>query len=318
MDTQLEFSWAEPDDILEIQDFLSATYGQDSIQAFPGRCRWLYFDNPLGLHVSTCRSKKQLVAVCGHLPRKVYIGDKKILAGFGIDFMVAEKWRRRGIGRRFLEMRLERFALSLSLGQSGDMSALYRNFDAVDLGSLYLGIHRRSPSVTGGLKGIARNFLVWGKGMRGTRPPADWTGEPRRAAEAATLSPDPEHFAWRYGSEPYDDYKFLSVQADRAGAVVVTRKKGTFELIVDIPRTQADLATVLACAAASGTQKETRILFGGNRWSEACDRAGFWVRPYGARIIAMTTDPWLREQLKPGVFEMTAGYADADLLRFPG
>jgi len=317
MGTQLEYSWAVLENLPEIQAFLVTTYGGDSIQAFPERCRWLYFENPLGLHISICRADGKLVAVCGHLPQQIRMGDKMVLAGFGIDFMVTKKWRRCGIGRKFLKMRLDRFSLSLSLGQSKDMNALYRSLEAVDLGPLHLGIHRARPSFSGGLKALARKNIAWSKSLGGLRPPADWTFDTCEIPQVAPQTSQPEWFSWRYNSRPYGDYCCWQPHTGKDAPLVVFRNTPDHVVIVDIYCEGKERSAVLASIAGRSQVAETRILVAGNRLKADCAKAGFWVRPLQARVIAMTTDPNLRNSLKPGIFDMTAGSADADLLRVP-
>ena len=145
----LEFGWATEGDSGEIGAFLEKAFGPTSFQAHPARQRWLYFDNPLGLHIAFCRAQGQIVALCPHVPQMIPLRGNQILAGFGIDFFVIDQWRRRGIGREFLNMRLERFPLSLSTGQSSSMGTLYANMGATDLGPFHMGYFRKHPPLRG-------------------------------------------------------------------------------------------------------------------------------------------------------------------------
>jgi GNAT superfamily N-acetyltransferase len=333
MNVNLEFRWADPDDLAEIQEFLSHTYGPDSIQALPGRCRWLYFENPLGLHVSLCRASGTIVAVCGHLPQTVRVGGREILAGFGIDFMVAPPWRRKGIGRRFLEMRLERFALCLSIGQSDEMSTLYRSVEACDLGPFHMGYFRRRPAIAGGIKSTIRNWAIWGQGHRGVRPSHDTSLKPcgfpiataystDRYANGDTAGnsssfPPAQWLVWRFESTIYQDYICLEIKdGERITGYAVCREDDRGIHLIQLLCSHSDRAKVLAALARLLPFSETRILYHGNDMHQACRKAGYLSRPHGARLVAMTADPELQSTLVPGVIDLSAGAADADLLRF--
>ena len=317
MDVNLEFRWAEPDDLVAIQDFLSHTFGADSIQAVSGRCRWLYFENPLGLHVTLCLASGTIVAVCGHLPQTVLMQGREILAGFGIDFMVTPEWRRKGIGRRFLEMRLERFPLSLSIGQSKEMGALYRSQEACDMGPMYVGIFRRRPSIGLNPKTVARDFLAWAKGRSGLRIKEGTSVVPGELKDL--IPPHTEWLRWRYATpSPYGDYVGLGLNIPgHPSGVAVCRSTTSHDLIVGIQNSPAARRESLAAIARNSVNLETRILFTGQKLGEDCRKAGFLIRPHGARLIGMTKDKELRNSLKIGAIDLTSGAADGDLLRFP-
>jgi hypothetical protein len=231
--------------------------------------------------------------------------------------MVAKEWRRRGIGRKFLKMRLERFPLSLSLGQSREMSWLYRSLDAVDLGSLYLGIHRSRPSVALRPKVMVRNNFAWLRSLNGLRPRNGSTAVTGDPQEAAALAADPAWYRWRYCSQPYTDYSATRFPAVDPAATAVSRNAVDHEVIVDVYGRDEDRRFILAAAALRNRQAETRILFAGDKLRDDCARAGFWIRPHPARVIAMTADSRLRELLRPGSLDLMSGSADADLLRIP-
>ena len=318
MESNLEFTWASPNDESSILDFLSDTFGSESIQAVSGRCRWMYFDNPLGLHVSVCRSAGDIVAVCGHLPKNVNIDGEEMTAGFGVDFMVAEPWRRRGIGRQFLAMRLDRFRLGLSLGQSAEMGALYRNLQAIDLGHLHLGVSRPRPTLSLDPRSMARNTYAWIHHLRGRQSLTDAFSSACSLSEAAACAADSDWFEWRYGGAVYGDYHYRRIEpGSGASGFIVFRKEAGWNQVVDLISNPGERPSVLAEFSRNGGGEETRILFTGNRLLKDCRRAGFWIQSHNAHLMAMTHDSELRSQLVPGVLEFTAGSADADLLRFP-
>ena len=56
MTGELKYSWAGPDDLAEVQAFTAEAFGPDSFQASAARVQWLYFANPLGIHVANLTS----------------------------------------------------------------------------------------------------------------------------------------------------------------------------------------------------------------------------------------------------------------------
>ena len=323
MDYGLEYCWAKPEDATEIQAFLVVTFGPDSVQASPDRMRWLYFDNPLGLHISVCRSQGEIVACCGHLPRPVVIEGEEVMAGFGVDFMVAKSWRRRGLGKQLLELRLQRFDLGLSIGQSPDMSALYRTMSAMDLGSLQLGIHRRNFALAGNPKSTARNLAAWWLGKKGLRPRAGDGVEScshENVMEIVSQSSEAlgRWFQWRFNGPVYTDYPCRKVVRNdmTAGYIVGRREKGT-NILVEMAGLSHTRAQLLAVAGWLGPEPETRILFAGDNLARDCRRAGYLLRPHGTRLIAQSRDSGIMASLRPGYIDLMAGSADTDLLRHP-
>jgi len=318
MNPKFNYSWAEPADESEIQNFNQRNFGPQSIQADAARCHWLYFDNPLGLHISLCRADGELVAVCGHLPQRVQIGPELVTAGFGIDFMVANEWRRQGIGRHFLEMRLDRFALSLSFGQSREMGALYQSFGGLNLGQIRMGIFRKRPSLSVNLKKTLRDGFAWTRGMRGQKLPLETEMVPGRMTSAADFSSQEDWFKWRYEGGVYWDYECQELRSgNRPRGFAVCREENGLNTIVDLQVPLADRALLLAACARKTPNTESRFLFAGDRLMADCHQAGFLVRPHDAFLIAMTSHSHLRTLLKPGALDFTSGVGDADLLRHP-
>ncbi|MCP4570872.1 MAG: GNAT family N-acetyltransferase [bacterium] len=312
MATELVFSWAVPEDLAALESFQAAAYGADSVQTIPGRTRWMYFAHPLGLHVALCRQDGRIVGACGHLPQIVDLDGRRIEAAFGVDFMVDDGHRRRGIGRRFLEMRLERFALSLSTGQSPGMLALYRSAGAVDMGSLGVATFRRRPSVDGPPRKSLRDAVLWLHGLAsgGVRQDGLLAESPAAAIDAGDEPGD--WLRWRYNGPVYGDYA-----AWRLGdASAYGRKAGEKRLVTRAVGPKR--AELLATLARTGPARETSVLFAGDALRTDLRRAGYHLGATTARIMAVTLDPSLAARLRPGRLELTAEAADADLLRSPG
>jgi GNAT superfamily N-acetyltransferase len=320
---RLTYQWAEPGDAPEVEEFLAATFGRDSVQARPGRMRWLYFDNPLGLHLSLCRGGGEIVACCGHLVQPVTVAGQEFLAGFGIDFMVAEPWRRQGLGKHLLDLRLQRFDLCLSIGQSSGMTALYEAVGAKDLGPLKQGIFRRNPGLTGSPKAAARNLVAWWQGRKG---PAIRAGDRLVSCSlnetVDTVSRSSAMLGrwvrWRYGGPAYRDYRFQEVLAQNGPTgVVVSRMENNRNVVVDLFALPENGMRALATISRLCPEPESRILFSGDLLTGHCRQAGFLLRPHGARLIALAKDREIMANLRPGSLNLMAGAADADLLRKP-
>ncbi|MFO7609549.1 MAG: GNAT family N-acetyltransferase [Candidatus Krumholzibacteriia bacterium] len=316
MSGDLEFGWAGPGDLDEVEAFHVRHFGADSIQALPGRVRWLYFDNPLGLHLAVCRDGGELVACCGHLPQPVAVAGTTVTAGFGIDFMVAPSHRRRGIGRRFLDLRTERFPLSLSTGQSPAMLALYRASGAVELGPLFVGLRRRRPPLAGSPRDLAKGWALWAAGLaaRGCAPAAGVrTVDAPEAAALAGGSERAAWFRWRYGGPVYADHGFLTDGA----AAAVWREQAGIRTVVGLAGAPAARAGLLAAAARRPGAAWTRVPAAGDALRADLRRAGYLVRPLDAVLVALTRDAALQEALRPGALDLDGGAADTDLLRRP-
>lgn len=312
--TDLNYSWAEPDDLGEVEAFLIAQYGRDSIQAQPGRCEWLFFRNPYGLHVSLCRHGAELVGVCGHLPLPVSLAGRSILAGFGMDFMVDPRWRRHGIARRMLEMRLERFTLSLSTGQSDTMASVYAAVGARPLGVFSEAVFRSRPPTRGGTRDLAKGWFIWGRGLFGRKPGSRWTLQPAQAPAGADETA--AWSAWRFQDGPYRDYDGWEVRSDGDyQGTVTSRREADRVHLVHVSTVQERMTDVVATVARSLACGELRILFAGDLHRNAFRHAGFTIRPQASRLIGLTTDPELRKALIPGALNVFAGASDADLIR---
>ncbi len=316
MATDLQFRWAEPDDLPALEAFLARTYGADAVQCVPGRCRWLYFDNPLGLHVTICEDGGEIVGACGHLPKPISLGEGTVIAGFGIDFMVATSHRRRGIGRRFLDMRLERFDLSLSTGQSPGMAALYRACGGVELGSVQEAMYRRALPRPGSPRRMVRDVVLWLRSHSATAAPAG--GVTATGAAPGDCSDDDTPCAWsrwRYGGDLYGGYHRWSA----GDAQVIGRTDGRLLRLVEAQG--VDRSALLAAVAHESTADEIHMVMAGNDLADDLRAAGFRVAPTAARVVALSRHRNLTDLLHrrrdAGGIEITAGAADADLLRLP-
>ncbi len=328
MSPELEFRWANPDDLPAYEAFVRDRFGPDSVQALPGRARWLYWDNPFGLHVALCHHQDRIVGACGHLPLPIRIGGVATLAGFGIDMMVDPAWRRRGIGRRFLELRLQRFHVSLSSGQSQEMAALYRREGAHDLGAFHLARWRRLLPGPRAPKAWLRELIAWLLPQL-RRAPGACKRQPLTVAEAADLlaanppgnsGPRQEDllatwFRWRYDGPVYRDYRCWTLQAaDLPPAILVTRADGRYERLVDVVAPRSQLPRLLQAAARTSNAPLVTALVAGQPLVTGLAKMGFLSRPQDSRLVALTP---LTMAVDPSRLVFLAGISDADLIRRP-
>lgn len=315
MAVALAYDWAGPEDLPALEAFQRRTYGPDAVQCLPGRTRWMYFEHPHGLHVALCRDGDEIVAACGHLPQRVALGGREVLAGFGVDFMVAASHRRLGIGRRFLEMRAERFELSLSTGQSPGMLALYRSCGAVDLGPLLEAVRRGLAPRPGTPRRMARDAALWWRSRGGEEPAADVAEMDPASALSTVGGGDPAWDRWRYAGAVYGDYRgWIAEEAAVAGRVA-----GPVLQVADARG--ARRAALLAALAEAAGVEEVRALGAGARLATDLGRAGFRVVPATARLVGLSREPAVQKALEAARAgdgpELLSGAADADLLRRP-
>ena len=236
-------------------------------------------------------------------------------AAFGVDFLVAPDWRRRGLGARLLDLRLERFALSLSTGQSAAMASLYARAEAVVLGGFQLARARRWPRLAGGPRALVRDALAWSCRVRAPRI----AGE-RRPTEAEPSSAlrgyDREWWRWRFDGPVYRDYHAWQLRYHDAISLLTTRPAAGGEVLVGLagalPRCEA-----LALAAQTARGGAIDALFCGPLLADDFRRAGYLVRPHDALLVGMSRDARVREALAPGAVDLLASASDIDLLRRP-
>ena len=312
MNKELEFSWAQPQDLPAVEAFLEQMYGKDSVQAIPGRCQWLFFNNPFGLHVTLCRDQGKIVAFCGHLPYPVNIGGEEILAGFGVDFMVDPEYRRQGIGRRFLEMRLERFRLSLSTGQSEDMGQLYRSFGAIDLGCFYEGLYCRRPPLRGSLKSVVKGWVAWGCGVI----PRPGSQRGLRFSIADQSLEKASWRTWRYQGPVYRDYVgWPSSDFSTGEPAFVLRREGNSQRVVDFCGTDFSSNEIKQLPSLTSGLSTLKVLFAGGNLKRIFSDAGFFLRPIKSSLIALSHEPSIKKRLQSTGMGILAGVSDTDLLR---
>jgi len=281
---------------------------------------WLFADQPAGLCTALAEVDGRLVAACGHVVQTIDLPRHgPCEAAFGVDFMVAGEHRRQGLGARLLDLRLERFDLSLSTGQSSGMAALYRHQQAVDLGAFQLARTRRRPRLAGHPRALALEIVMGLQALR--RPRIDGQRRPLNQAEARQLissfpAADEQWFEWRFQGPVYGDYRGWELTTDRGRSLLVTRLEPDREIIVHLVG-ELPGAEALALAARTSTRSAQDALICGGSLADQLSGAGFLVRPYGARLIGASRLDSVQRDLASGVVDVFASAADADLLRRP-
>jgi GNAT superfamily N-acetyltransferase len=298
-----------------LEAFWRTQFGGGSIQALPGRCAWLFANQPRGLQVALAEADGEVVAACGHLVMALdlpEVGPRD--AAFGIDFMISPAYRRRGLGSRILDLRLDRFPLVLSTGQSPAMAALYRERGAVNLGQFRLARSRHRPSLSGPPRAILRDLVTSLVGLRRRR--IRCRRERLGAQPAWDLAVAPDWLAWRFAGPVYSDHDFWRLEANTAAGLLVSRREAGAEVLLHLEST-APRAKLLAAAAATSPAPALNALIVGDRLARDFAAAGFLVRPWDAHLIGMTQHTDLARVLLAGNVDLFASAADADLLRRP-
>ncbi|MHB8078190.1 MAG: GNAT family N-acetyltransferase [Candidatus Krumholzibacteriia bacterium] len=326
----LAYAWATAAELPAARAFMTRAYGADSLQAAPGRFDWLCGAHPRGPAVSLCRDGGRIVGACCHVPTRLALGGRDVEAAFGFDLIVDAACRGRGIASALLALRLERYAASLSTGQSPAMAALYAKAGGRDLGPIVRALRVRRPGWSGPPRALARDGVAWGLGLARGRGDGsrraltvaeaaarlDGTATRLTPAEAGTR-PDAAAFAWRYGGPVYADHLCWEVTAGAARGLLVTRIENACEVIVDIFSSPPDLPALLRAAAATTPAPRLTAACHGARPAAAFAAAGWLVRPVAARFVVLAADAALRAELADRPWAVFAGESDLDLLRRP-
>lgn len=326
----LVLEWAAPTDVPALRSFLFSAYGAAAIQTAPGRWDWLAGAHPLGMHVAMARASGRVVGASCHIPTRIAVGDQEINAAYGLDLIVDPSWRGQGVGKALLALRMERFAASLSTGQSPAMAAIYARAGGQDCGPLVRALGVRRPTAAGRPRELARDLVSWGLGMArggrgGTRQvlSVDEAGRhlkaigPRLNPNEAGPGRDAADFVWRYGGPVYADQACWHVTVNLCRGLVVTRREGDTEVVVDVFARPGDLPAVLRAIAWTSTASRLRADLHGARPAAAFAAAGWLVRPRDARLVVLAKEPALLAELASRSWAFFAGESDLDLLRYP-
>lgn len=320
----LQFRWADPHDRASLETFVAETYGHDAIQSTPGRVAWLYFAHPDGPHVILCEDAGRLVACCGHLPVVLRAADRELTAAFGIDMIVAATHRRRGIAHEFVTMRLERYDVGLSTGQSDGMSKVYTGFDVAPLGRWFTATGVRRPRLAATARATVRDALAWARSLAcqtpaGQRIPLD-LDEAVAIADSldtgAGLRRNGRWWRWRFGGGIYNDTRSWLLNLDGAPAgLLASRLETGRETVQCLLATPDHWSDALALARATTPHCALDFLAGGPMAAARCRAAGCMVRPRDGLILACSRERGLATAVVSGPLDVQLADSDADLLR---
>jgi hypothetical protein len=237
--------------------------------------------------------------------------------------------RRRGIAVQILHMRLERFPLSLSSGQSEEMAAVYRRLRTRDLGATQLGCWRRRLPEVAPPRRLAGQLAAWLWPRLRSRPSSS-RREPLALDAAATraeaLAREDGRLAssgtwadwirWRYGGPVYRDHQCWHVAAGPAAeGVLITRRDGDRERVLDLFAPASEVPALLAAAAQTTTSAEVQVAAAGPGLTADLRSAGYLVLPRSARFLAAVSGEAAPQDLV--ALNLWAGASDTDLLRRP-
>jgi len=325
----LLFRWAIEDDIPSIKRFLYMCFGSASVQASPGRFDGLFPIHPSGFHVAICFSDDIVAGVRCFMPVKICVEDRVLDAAFPVDTMVAEQFRRRGIGQKFHEMAMERFNVVLANGPSPANSEIYRKNGAAVISGFKVGMQVRSPSIRGKLRPMIRDWLAWAMWVGRKRVDATLTSIdflkaadllptmlPRFSRGEVGTIPDRDWFLWRYAGPYYNDYSLFLVESGALRGLLVTRKHGDIILIVDLVCSSESTAMLLNAVGHALPGSRVIVQFSGGRIERILRQAGFMIRPVDASLVVEVDDSALLNELKSLDWIIFGGDADNDMLSF--
>lgn len=127
-----------PDDAEDLRAFQLATFGEGSRQVDAARAAWLFDGNPCrgadGRDIWICRRDGAIVGQQAEIPFDLHVGSQQRRASWGIDLMVDDVWRLKGVGPALVAVHLESRSLVGGLNMSDKGYALYARAGLTDLG----------------------------------------------------------------------------------------------------------------------------------------------------------------------------------------
>jgi GNAT superfamily N-acetyltransferase len=155
------------DEVPALLAFQREVFGQDSIQLDERHRRWLFDDNPHnngdGPQIWVYRVRNRIVGEVAGIPFPLKVGAAYLHASWGIDLMVADAFRRHGIGRRLTEACAGFNDVTASLGISKEGRQTFRRAGWLDLGDvpLYVRPLKVGPMFAGhGRRGLAARMTA--------------------------------------------------------------------------------------------------------------------------------------------------------------
>ncbi|HEX6568575.1 MAG TPA: GNAT family N-acetyltransferase, partial [Acidimicrobiales bacterium] len=128
-----------PGDAADLAEFQHRTFGPGTRQVDRARDAWLFDRNPCRSggderDVWICRRDDAVVGQQAEIPFVLRVGRDEHLAAWGIDLMVDEAWRLRGVGPALVATQLDERPIVCGLNMSDQGFALYEGLGFTDLG----------------------------------------------------------------------------------------------------------------------------------------------------------------------------------------
>ena len=321
------FRWADKQDIPVIKTFIVDTFGPDSVQAASGRFEALFVEHPYGFHVALSCASSQLVAIRCYLPFFLNLCGKKITAAFPVDLMVAPDYRRQGISNQFVKMSRERFAVTVSTGQSMQQIAVYTQteaFVAAHFSRAYMC--KTWPTSGGGVKAFIRDTLSWLKYKCCNRPayhfeilnPDDlerfsFVIAERFGRNQVGCCSDINLMRWRYFNRYYNDCQLGYIEISGKKGLIAFRQTRQQTEIIDIVSYADDLDDILSAAAFVLPGVRLTAVFAGETLGNLFSKNGFLVRSYNANLTVNTYDQDIATELRDSQWLIFPGDSDISM-----
>ena len=320
--------FAAPGEIPAVRRFLSENFPADAHQNAPGWLDW-QLANPAGTRVAVAVVGDEIAGLSVFLGVRFRAEDGGETDGaFATSTMVAERFRRRGLGSALHRFRAEQYGYALSTGQSDANAKVYGRLGFAEIATFaeFL-LCRRFPRPFAAKRWLRflGSWLRWrlcalrsgGQSVQSLAIadlalPAAWFAG--RGGDLRLCIQDSAYLEWRYGAHPYLSYEASLVSCDgRPLGVVIHRAVGNgVRRIVDVYCGEGDLATVLAgfCRGTAAARLEGVVA--GSGLCACFAQAGFQVFPHGSRIVGETKRPELVATLGDGRWGFFAGDSDKD------
>ncbi len=326
----LSYRWAEKKDTASIKLFMAEQYGAGSIQAAPGRFEALFLDHPQGFHIALCTSNDEIVGLRCYMPVQISCYKQLHNAAFPVDMMVKPALRRHGIGSKFLLMAQDRFAFTLSSGQSEAQASLYKKKGAVVVAAYNIGYLVRRPNLRTFSKTTVRDVLSWLHWSTTPKRPANMKeisvtsasvqthlSRSRFSQDEAGSALDQATFRWRYDNSFYNDYSVVQIESGGTQGILTCQTRGEETRIIDIFCPAQARITLLNAAATVLPGRRISAFFAGVHLAQAYRRAGFLVRPRDTQAILFSQDCHLLDQLSRASWILFGGDSDTKLRELP-
>ncbi|HVH68778.1 MAG TPA: GNAT family N-acetyltransferase [Gemmatimonadales bacterium] len=326
----MDFQFREmaPQDKPRLLMFLWRQFGADSVQCLPNRFEWQFERYPGGSKIYLCFDRDRLIGQCCFLPVTLQLGSESVSAAFSIDTMVDPEYRRRGIGERFHQIRLDNFQVALSSGQSEANAQLYQKMGWRVLGRYFeyrlmrwIPKPQRPRAFLRDLVDYARFQVRSRRGTKNLRtvvspdcPDELHNRLDRGEVGEAFIKVERGYLTWRYREHPY--FKYMSIQVFRGsewlGACVARLTSTGCCRVVDCYCPRDNFPAVLEGIARSVDAPCIEGALAGSPLREHFVAFGFRILSTQQQIMGSSKDQSIREELSRHDWLMFGGDSDND------